>query len=44
MTVALLLVGFGVEGRWLVLAASLAVGIGVAALTMHMSSYWDFSF
>ncbi|HSR84908.1 MAG TPA: hypothetical protein VLM11_12080 [Streptosporangiaceae bacterium] len=29
--------------RWLMLALSLAVGIGVAAVTMHMSSYWGFS-
>jgi len=34
----------GRVARWLVLAASLAVGVGVAALTMHMSSYWGFSF
>jgi hypothetical protein len=30
--------------RWLVLAASLAAGVGVAAVTMHISSYWGFSF
>jgi hypothetical protein len=29
--------------RWLLLAVSLAVGVGVAAVTMHMSSYWGFS-
>lgn len=29
--------------RWLLLAGSLAVGVGVAAVTMHMSSYWGFS-
>jgi hypothetical protein len=34
----------GGAARWLVLAASLVVGIGVAAVTMHMSSYWGFSF
>jgi hypothetical protein len=34
----------GGVARWLVLVASLAVGVGVAALTMHMSSYWGFSF
>jgi hypothetical protein len=34
----------GGAGRWLLLAASLAVGVGVAAITMHMSSYWGFSF
>jgi hypothetical protein len=30
--------------RWLLLAVSLAVGVGVAAVTMHTSSYWGFSF
>lgn len=33
----------GGAGRWLLLAVSLAVGVGVAAITMHMSSYWGFS-
>ena len=35
--------GAAVGVRWLMLAASLAVGIGVAAVTMHLSSYWGFS-
>jgi hypothetical protein len=34
----------GGAARWLLLAGSLAVGVGVAAVTMHMSSYWGFSF
>jgi len=34
----------GGAGRWLLLAVSLAVGVGVAAVTMHVSSYWGFSF
>jgi hypothetical protein len=34
----------GGAARWLLLAASLAVGVGVAAVTMRMSSYWGFSF
>ena len=34
----------GGAARWLLLAASLVVGIGVAAVTMHMSSYWGFRF
>jgi hypothetical protein len=29
--------------RWGLLAVSLAVGVGVAAVTMHMSNYWGFS-
>lgn len=33
----------GRAARWLLLAASLAVGVGVAAITMHISSYWGFS-
>jgi hypothetical protein len=33
----------GRAGRWLLLAASLAVGVGVAAITMHISTYWGFS-
>jgi len=33
----------GGAARWLLLAVSLAVGVGVAAVTMHMSSYWGFS-
>jgi len=36
----------GVSGgvtRWVALAASLAVGVGVAAFTMHLSAYWGFS-
>lgn len=33
----------GGAARWLLLAASLAVGVGIAAVTMHMSSYWGFS-
>ncbi len=34
----------GRAARWLLLAVSLAVGFGVAAVTMHTSSYWGFSF
>jgi hypothetical protein len=34
----------GGPGRWVLLAASLAVGVGVAALTMHMSAQWGVSF
>ena len=34
----------GGGARWLLLAASLVVGIGVAAVTMHVSSYWGFTF
>ena len=34
----------GGAARWLVLAASLAVGVGVAAVTMHMSAAWGVSF
>jgi hypothetical protein len=30
--------------RWLLLVASLAVGVGVAAVTMHMSASWGVSF
>ena len=33
----------GGAGRWLLLAASLAAGVGVAAVTMHMSTFWGFS-
>lgn len=33
----------GGTARWLLLAVSLAVGVGVAAVTMHLSSYWGFS-
>lgn len=36
----------GISGgvaRWLVLAASLAAGVGVAAFTMHLSTYWGFN-
>jgi hypothetical protein len=33
----------GRGARWLLLAASLAIGVGVAAITMHISSYWGFS-
>lgn len=33
----------GSGARWLLLAVSLAVGVGVAAVTMHISSYWGFS-
>jgi hypothetical protein len=33
----------GGAARWLLLTASLAVGAGVAAATMHMSSHWGFS-
>ena len=31
---------FSGPGRWLALAVSLAVGVGVAALTMHLSAQW----
>jgi hypothetical protein len=31
---------FGGSGRWLALVVSLAVGIGIAALTAHLSSKW----
>jgi hypothetical protein len=34
----------GGAGRWLLLAASLAVGIGVAAVTMQLSARWGVSF
>ena len=34
----------GGPGRWLVLASSLAVGVGVASVTMHMSAQWGVSF
>jgi hypothetical protein len=34
----------GRAARWLLLAVSLAGGVGVAAVTMHISSYWGFSF
>lgn len=34
----------GGAARWLLLAASLAVGIGVAAVTMQMSAKWGISF
>jgi hypothetical protein len=34
----------GGPGRWLLLAVSLAVGVGVAAVTMHMSAQWGVSF
>jgi hypothetical protein len=34
----------GGPGRWLLLAASLAIGVGVAAVTMHMSAQWGVSF
>ena len=30
--------------RWLALGASLAVGIGIAAVTMHLSTRWGFGF
>ncbi len=30
--------------RWLALGAALAVGIGIAALTMHLSTRWGISF
>lgn len=30
--------------RWLLLVASLAVGVGVAAVTMHLSASWGVSF
>jgi hypothetical protein len=33
----------GSPARWLLLVLSLAIGIGVAAVTMHISSYWGFS-
>jgi len=32
----------GSAARWLVLIASLAVGVAVAALTMHLSTKWGF--
>jgi hypothetical protein len=32
----------GGTARWGLLVVSLAVGVGVAAVTMHMSSYWGF--
>jgi hypothetical protein len=35
---------FGGSGRWLALAVSLAVGIGIAALTAHLSSKWGIGF
>lgn len=35
---------FSGSGRWLALAVSLAVGIGIAALTAHLSSKWDIGF
>jgi hypothetical protein len=31
---------FSGSGRWLALAVSLAVGVGVAALTVHLSAQW----
>jgi hypothetical protein len=34
----------GGPGRWLLLGASLAAGIGVAALTMHLSTRWGVTF
>ena len=34
----------GGPARWLLLLASLAVGVGVAAVTMHMSASWGVSF
>lgn len=34
----------GGSARWLALAASLAVGVGVAALTMNLSAKWGISF
>lgn len=34
----------GGAARWLLLAASLAVGVGVAAVTMHLSASWGVSF
>jgi hypothetical protein len=35
---------FSGSGRWLALTASLAVGIGIAALTAHLSSKWGVGF
>lgn len=32
----------GAAARWLLLVASLAVGIGIAALMVHMSAQWGF--
>lgn len=34
----------GGVARWLALAGSLAVGIGIAAVTMHLSTSWGFGF
>ena len=34
----------GGASRWLLLAASLAVGVGVAAVTMQLSAKWGVSF
>jgi hypothetical protein len=34
----------GGAARWLILVASLAVGVGVAAVTMNMSAAWGVSF
>jgi hypothetical protein len=34
----------GGPARWLLLLTSLAVGVGVAAVTMHMSASWGVSF
>ncbi len=31
----------GGPGRWLALSAALAVGVGIAALTMHLSASWS---
>jgi hypothetical protein len=35
---------FSGSGRWLMLGVSLAVGIGIAALTAHLSSKWGIGF
>jgi hypothetical protein len=35
---------FSGSGRWLALAVSLVVGIGIAALTAHLSSKWGVGF
>ena len=35
---------FSGSGRWLALGGSLAVGIGIAALTAHLSSKWGIGF
>jgi hypothetical protein len=34
----------GSAGRWLLLSASLAAGVGVAAVTMHLSASWGVRF